>query len=153
MIHICTQIKGANMKNDFITLVVASAIVYSTLPAFAQQQLSNNQPVTKVSTAVETRIQAKMKLDFKKGLIDATQLASLQRDFDGILSKEDSLKSRGQADGMTSGGNSKIVDELSAFEARLDKLAGVSTTAGAEAANGPKVNKNNANLSSVAPTR
>ena len=134
-------------------LVIGAALIASALPAFSQQQLSNNQPVTKVSTAVETRIQAKLKLDYSKGLIDSTQNASLQRDFDAILVKEDDYKSRGKADGMSDKDNGKIVDELAAFEARLDKLAGVSSTAAAESVDGPKVDKNNAGLSTVAPTQ
>ena len=141
------------MKSKALYMVTAVLLGAFPMAANAQQQLSNNQPVTRVSTAVETRIQAKLKLDYKNGLLDSTQLASLQRDFDGILSKEDELKSRGQADGLTSGGASKIVDELTAFEARLDKLAGVHTTAQAENATGPKVDHNNVGLSGLVPTR
>ncbi len=137
------------MNTRNMIAAVALNVVVCVAPSFAQQQLSNNQPVTRVSSAVETRIQAKLKLDFKKGLIDATQLAAMQRDFDAILVHEDNFKSRG----LTSGGSDKIVEQLTAFEARLDKAAGVTTTAEANMVDGPKVNKNNANLSDVAPTR
>jgi hypothetical protein len=140
------------MTINLKTLAISLTIIASGLPAFSQQQLSNNQPVTKVSTAVETRIQAKLKLDYSKGLIDSTQNASLQRDFDAILVKEDNYKSRGASDGMSDKDSGKIVDELAAFEARLDKLAGVSTTAAAASVEGPRVDKNNAGLSNVAPT-
>jgi len=90
-----------------------------------------------------------MNLDFKKGLIDSTQLSAMQRDFDAILVHEDDFKARG----LTSSGAKTISSQLAAFELRLDKAAGVSTTAAAESLSGPRVNKNNEGLSSVAPTR
>ena len=135
-----------NINTAAMALVVNFA--FCSLPGLTQQELSNNQPVTRVSSAIETRIQAKLKLDFKKGLIDATQLSAMQRDFDAILVHEDDFKARG----LTSGGRGTIDKELSAFELRLDKCAGVSTTAEANIVNGPRVDKNNADLSGVAPT-
>ena len=137
------------MKIKTITLILGANMLFCAIPGLSQQELSNNQPVTKLSSAIETRLQAKLKLDYSKGLIDATQLAQMQRDFDAILVHEDDFKSRG----MTSGGRAKIDEQLAQFEARLDKAAGVSTTAQAESVSGPRVDKSNAGLSNVAPTR
>jgi hypothetical protein len=69
------------------------------------------------------RIQQKLKDDFSKGLIDADQNASMQRDFDGIMTREDDLKNRGT--GMNEAGKKDILKQLTAFEARLDKAAGM----------------------------
>jgi hypothetical protein len=137
------------MRNSFASLLFGAALTLSVLPVVAQQEISNNQPVTRVSSAEETRIQGKMNLDFKKGLIDSTQLSAMQRDFDAILVHEDDFKARG----LTSSGAKTISSQLAAFELRLDKAAGVSNTAAAERLSGPRVNKNNEGLSSVAPTR
>ena len=137
------------MKAKIITLCLSMNFAVCALPGWTQQELSNNQPVTRLSSANETRIQAKLKLDFKQGLIDATQLSAMQRDFDAILVHEDDFKARG----LTSGGRAKIDEQLAAFEIRLDKAAGVTTTAEASSVAGPKVDKNNAGLSTVAPTQ
>jgi hypothetical protein len=128
------------------TLFTASLTL---LPGLAQNEVSNNQPLTRSLSANEIRIEAKMKQDFKKGLIDSNQLASFQRDFDGILVKEDSYK----AGGLTDAGKKTIETKLCAFEGRLDTSAGgVSTTSESNRVVGPKADKNNAMLDKIAPT-
>jgi hypothetical protein len=130
-------------------LPVMSTFIFVPSAALSQDELSNNQPLTKKSTEEEARIQAKLKLDFTQGLIDSTQLASMQRDFDAILVKEDDYKARG----MTDKRKKIIADLLQNFEATLDRSAGVHTTEEAKRANGPVFNKNNDGTSNVVPTR
>jgi hypothetical protein len=130
-----------------VTLFAASLPL---LPSVAQNEISNNQPATRNLSENELRIEGKMKADFKKGLIDSNQLASFQRDFDGILVKEDSFKARG----LTDDGRKSIGQSLCDFEARLDKSAGCAkTTAQIEGANGPKADENNAGLDKIEPTK
>ncbi|HEY9760281.1 MAG TPA: hypothetical protein V6C97_34305 [Oculatellaceae cyanobacterium] len=136
-----------NMKSAAQLLLLLSLVMPSA--AFSQDELSNNQPLTKRSTEEEARIQAKLKLDFTQGLIDSSQLAGMQRDFDAILVKEDDYKSRG----MTEKRRKIIADDLRNFEANLDRNAGVHTTEEARKANGPVFNKNNDGTSNVVPTR
>jgi len=130
-----------------ITLFAASL---TTLPSLAQTEISNNQPITRNLSENEIRIEGKMKADFRKGLIDSDQLASFQRDFDGILVKEDSYKSGG----LTNEGRKSVERSLCDFEARLDKSAGgVVTTADTNSVVAPKADENNASLDKIAPTR
>ena len=136
------------MKLNIGKVSLLLIIGLNVLPSGAQEQLSNNQPLTKQSTEEEARIQAKLKLDFTHGLIDSTQLATMQRDFDAILVREDDYKSRG----MTDKRKRIIENQLRAFEANLDRSAGVHTTEQAEQKTGPVVNKNNADMSTVVPT-
>ena len=137
------------MKIELVTLTLGLYLGINSIPGLTQDEISNNQPMSKRSSAQEVRIQAKLKLDFKKGLIDSSQLAELQRDFDAILVHEDELKMR------SSSASSKdtIKVQLQAFEQRLDKAAGVKTTAQAANSTGVKANKNNSDLSDIAPTR
>ena len=136
------------LKPNLVTLGLLVINSLNPLPGFAQEQLSNNQPLTRETTEEEARIQAKLKLDFKQGLIDSTQLATMQRDFDAILVHEDDYKERG----MTDKRKRIIQSQLQAFEAHLDRSAGVHTTKEAEEKTGPVFNKNNVDTSNIAPT-
>jgi len=137
------------MNNAKHFALVSAALALSVLPSFAQNEISNNQPVTRSLSDEEIRIEAKMKLDFKNGLIDSNQLAEMQRDFDGILVKEDSFKARG----LTDDGRKAIAEALCLFENKLDKASGVSTTQEAKEAVGVKADQNNAGLENKEPTK
>jgi hypothetical protein len=141
------KLKEPIMKSSIALAVLTASM--TLMPAFAQNEISNNQPLNRNLSEDEVRIEAKLKLDFKKGLIDANQLAQMQRDFDGILVHEDAEKAKG----LTSDGRASIKKSLCEFECKLDKAAGVVTTQGAENKNGPKADENNAGLSQIAPTR
>jgi len=136
------------MKNRKHLSLALTAFAMSVMPSFAQNEISNNQPVSREMSAEEIRIEAKLKLDFKNGLIDSNQLAQMQRDFDGILVKEDSFKARG----LTDDGRKAIGEALCQFESKLDKAAGVSTTAEAQSTVQVKADQNNAGLENKAPT-
>ena len=113
------------LKKLFLTALVVAAVM-PVAPSFSQSEISNNQPVKGSMNKDAARIQQKLKDDFKNGLIDADQNAQLQRDFDGIMTREDDLKSRGN--GMNASGKKDILKQLTAFEARLDKQAGLNKT-------------------------
>ncbi len=133
---------------SFIVLTVLTAAM-TILPSLAQCEISNNQPVTRNLSADEVRIEGKIKLDYQQGLIDSDQLAQFQRDFDGILVEEDSLKSRG----LEGRGRLATRTALNKFEAKLDSSAGVTTTAQANNKSGPEADANNAGLSKIEPTQ
>jgi len=138
------------MKSSFNFAISALLLASTSLPSLAQSEIANNQPVTRSLSQDEVRIMGKLKEDFRKGLIDSNQLAQMQRDFDGILVKEDSYKSRG----LTDDGKKTIEKALCDFEAKLDHSAGgVSTTAEANSVNGPKADENNARLDKIVPTK
>lgn len=113
------------LKKLFLTALVVSAVM-PVAPSFSQSEITNNQPVKGSMNKDAERIQQKLKDDFKNGLIDSDQNAQLQRDFDGIMTREDDLKSRGN--GMNASGKKDILKQLAAFEARLDKQAGLNKT-------------------------
>jgi len=110
------------LKKLILTAVVVAAVM-PVAPSFSQSELTNNQPVKGTMDKDAARIQQKLKDDFTKGLIDADQNASLQRDFDGIMTREDDLRTRGN--GMNAAGKKDILKQLTAFEVRLDKAAGL----------------------------
>jgi hypothetical protein len=113
-------------KKVSLTMLVLSVLVPNT-PCFAQGEISNNQPVRGSMGKNEARIQAKLKADYKRGLIDADQLAQFQRDFDGILDRENAI----QSDGMNTSGKKDILKDLTAFEARLDNQANLNKSSNA----------------------
>lgn len=113
------------LKKLCLTALVV-AVLMPVAPSFSQSEITNGQPVKGTMDKDAARIQAKLKDDFAKGLIDADQNASLQRDFDGIMTREDDLRNRGN--GMNASGKKDIVKQLTAFEARLDKQAGINKT-------------------------
>lgn len=127
-----------NMKHSQL-LVLAALLSTQAQATFAQNEISNNQPIARAMSDAEIRIQTKLKANYKSGLIDDTQLASFQRDFDGILVKEDNFKMRG----LTSGGQKTIDKALAAFEARLDRASGLRTRTVGNTA-GAKLDKNTA---------
>jgi hypothetical protein len=132
------------------TIAMALLVVAMTaLPSLAETTITNDQPLTRTLSENEIRIEAKMKLDYKKGLIDSYQLTNFNRDLDGILVQEDSLIDRG----LTADGWATIKKALCAFEARLDKSAGAATTAQVKGAIGETADANNAGLSEMEPTR
>lgn len=92
-----------------------------SLPCLAQEEIMNNQPVAGELSGRESKIQAKLKDDYNKGLIDSDQLCIFQRDLDGICVDEDEIRSR--AGGMTDGARKGIIKRLDFFEANLDKAA------------------------------
>jgi hypothetical protein len=106
---------------------LAVSVLMPVAPSFSQSEITNNQPVKGSMDKDAARVQQKLKDDFTKGLIDADQNASLQRDFDGIMTREDDLRSRGN--GMNASGKKDILKQLTAFEARLDKQAGINKPA------------------------
>jgi hypothetical protein len=105
-----------------LSLLALSSVVLSFAPSYAQDDINNNQPVAGRLNKTETRIQAKLTEDFNKGLLNSDQLCQFQRDFDGILDHENELQTGG---GMNASGKKKIETDLAAFEARLDKQAGL----------------------------
>lgn len=105
---------------------IAICLMLST-SARGQNEITNNQPVVGVLNKTETRIQAKITSDYHTGLIDSDQLAQFQRDFDGILDKENEFQS--SRSGMNAQKKQKILDMLAAFEARLDKQAAINAPA------------------------
>lgn len=107
-----------------VNFLALSIVVLSSAPVFAQNEITNNQPVVGHLNKDEARIQEKLTADFNQGLIDESQLTEFQRDFDGILDHESQLQSAG----MNEAGKKKILKDLTAFEARLDKQAGLTKT-------------------------
>jgi hypothetical protein len=107
-------------------LLALSFALVSLAPCLAQDEITNNQPVVGALNKTETRIQSKLTEDFNKGLIDSDQLGQFQRDFDGILDHENVLQTGG---GMNESGKKSILKDLSSFEARLDKQAGINKPA------------------------
>ena len=91
------------------------------LPVMAQSQISSNQPVCGQLHARECNLQSKLKNDYEAGRIDSTELASFQRDLDGIMVKENNYKSRN--DGLTSGGRDHLLGRIDVLEAKLDRHA------------------------------
>jgi hypothetical protein len=113
------------LKKSVLAVQVLLLAALNT-PCFAQSEITNNQPVVGNLNDREKQIQAKMTADFQAGLIDADQLSILQRDFDGICTQEDDLRTRGS--GMTDAGRKMISGKLDSFEVRLDKQANKSGT-------------------------
>jgi hypothetical protein len=103
-----------------LTLAVSSIFVFG-LSAFSQSQISDNQPVKGELHARETEIQAKLKAAYNAGNIDSTELAQFQRDFDGILTRENDFRTR--STGLTDSGKETIAKQLDTFEARLNRHA------------------------------
>jgi hypothetical protein len=134
------------MKN-VITLTILAASM-TLLPCLAQNEIQNNQPLSRWLSADEARIEGKLQLDYKTGLIDATQLAAMQRDFDGILVQEDAWKSRG----LLGLGRARTAKALAEFERRVDESAGVCTTQAAQHKHGPTADENNVGLAHIEPT-
>jgi hypothetical protein len=108
------------VKNKYSMLIASIAILLS-VPGIAQDQINDNQPIVGALHTKEVKIQAKLQADYRAGFIDATELAKLQRDFDGICVEEDKLKTKGE--GMTDAGRALIMTKLDTFEAALDKRA------------------------------
>jgi hypothetical protein len=108
------------LKSKYSILVAAIGILLSA-PGFAQDQIKDNQPIVGALHKKEAKIQAKLQADYRAGLIDSTELAKLQRDFDGICVEEDRLKTKGE--GMTDAGRTLIMAKLDEFEVALDKRA------------------------------
>jgi len=106
-------------------MTVLCALVPS-IPCFAQNEISDNQPVRGALNKKETHIQAKLTEAFNKGYLDSTELAGFQRDFDGILDHENDLASAG----MNESGRKSILKDLATFEARLDKQTGLNAQGG-----------------------
>ena len=111
---------------------VASAVVTALMlgaPAFAQSQIDNNQPVQGDLHGREAGLQSRLTAAFDGGLLDSTELAAMQRDLDGILTRETDFRNR--STGLTSGGHDAIEKSLDIFEACLnrhaDKTANVTT--------------------------
>jgi hypothetical protein len=113
-------------KKLCLTVLALTALMPFT-PSFSQTEIQNKQPAKGAMDKDAVRVQAKLKDDFKKGLIDADQLSQMQRDFDGIMTREDDLRTRGN--GMNASGKKDILKQLTAFEARLDKQAGLNKPA------------------------
>lgn len=90
-----------------------------TVPAFAQSQIDNNQPVQGTLHSREISIQNKLNASYAAGVISSTQLAELQRDLDGILIKED--RQREKAGGQTDSNFDSISKALDGFEGKLDR--------------------------------
>ncbi len=106
------------LKKLCLVASVVSVLAPCT-PSFAQSEINNNQPVRGSMGKDEMRIQDKLKADYNKGLINSDQLADFQRDFDGILDRENAI----QSDGMNKSGRKDILRDLASFESRLDKQA------------------------------
>jgi hypothetical protein len=117
-------------KKLCLTMTVLCALGPS-IPCFAQDEISDNQPVRGALNHRETHIQSKLTEAYNKGLLDSNELAEFQRDFDGILDKENALASAG----MNEAGRNGILKELSAFEARLDKQAKLNGQRGSKPSN------------------
>ncbi|MBK9773348.1 MAG: hypothetical protein IPP57_21450 [Candidatus Obscuribacter sp.] len=98
-----------------------SLVMVLLVPASAQTQIDNNQPVKGVLHTREALLQLKLNGAYRAGLIDSNELAAFQRDFDGILAKEEDYKTR--PSGMTSGGKQDIEKRLYLFEERLARHA------------------------------
>jgi len=98
-------------------LGAALTVTLALAPAMAQSQIDNNQPVQGSLQTREAVLQNKLNVCYDAGNIDSTELASLQRDFDGILVKEERLKSK--AGGLTDSGYSSISSALDLFESKL----------------------------------
>lgn len=113
------------LKKLCLTVLVLSAVV-PFVPSFAQDEITNKQPVVGVLNKTEVRIQAKMTSNYHKGLINDGQLAEFQRDFDGILDQENQLQT---GTGMNASGKKTILKKLADFEARLDKAAALNKPA------------------------
>jgi hypothetical protein len=121
---------------------VASAVVTALMigaPAFAQSQIDNNQPVQGDLHAREASLQAKLTAAFDGGLLDSTELSAMQRDLDGILTRESDFRNR--STGLTSGGHDALEKSLDLFESRLnrhaDKTANVTTSESAAVLGAP----------------
>jgi len=96
---------------SLITTVAMSA------PVFAQSQIDNNQPVQGTLHSREVEIQNKLNASYAAGLISSTELASMQRDLDGILVKEDRKLTK--AGGLDGSNFDSISKDLDVFEARI----------------------------------
>lgn len=107
--------------NKLSAIMPIFAILVLGTPGFAQNQLSNNQPIRGDLHGREAEIQARLKADFKRGLIDATELAAFQRDLDGILVKENDFKSR--STGLTDSGRETLMKKLDVLEGRIVRHA------------------------------
>jgi hypothetical protein len=120
-----------NIRTRVATTVFAALMLGA--PAFAQSQIDNNQPVQGDLHAREASLQTRLTAAFNGGLIDSNELASMQRDLDGILTRETDFRNR--SSGLTSGGYDTIQKSLDLFEARLsrhsDKTDVVNTSSGA----------------------
>ena len=108
------------LKKSCLAALALAAVSFA--PCLAQDEVNNNQPVTGPLNKAEARIQAKLTQDYNKGLINDNQLAQLQRDFDGIFDHENVLQG---GKGMNEAGKKTIQKQLTDFEARLDKQAGM----------------------------
>lgn len=98
-----------------LSLAIVSSIGFVG-PANAQSQIDNNQPVQGTLHSRAADLQNKLNASYKAGFISSTELATMQRDLDGILVKADrkSMKDSNQNtdfDGISA--------EMSNFEKRL----------------------------------
>lgn len=105
-------------KKIFAGFPMLVALVLSA-PCFAQNEITENQPVVGDINTRTKLLQTKLKTNYDAGLIDSDELAKFQRDLDGICVQEDDLKAR--AGGMTGAGRKEILKKLDLFESELDQ--------------------------------
>ncbi len=103
-----------NKRTLGLSLITALA---AAAPVFAQSQIDNNQPVQGTLHSREVEIQNKLNASYAAGLISSTELASMQRDLDGILVREDRKLTK--AGGLNGSNFDSISKDLDAFEARI----------------------------------
>jgi hypothetical protein len=107
-------------KKMFAGLPMLLALVLNA-PCFAQNEITENQPVVGDINSRTKQLQTKLKTNYDAGLIDSDELAKFQRDLDGICVQEDDLKAR--SGGMSSAGRKEILKKLDIFESELDQHA------------------------------
>lgn len=100
-----------------LSLVIASSVGFAG-PATAQSQIDNNQPVQGSLHGRAADLQNRLNASYKAGFISSSELATMQRDLDGILIKADrkSMKDSNQNTDFDG-----VSDEMSNFEKRLVK--------------------------------
>jgi hypothetical protein len=109
------------MSKKILSGLPALLVLMLNVPCFAQNEITENQPVVGDVNSRHAQVQNKLKSDFDQGLIDSDQLSLFQRDLDGIGVQEDELKSKDS--GLTGPGRDAILKKLDQLEARLDKQA------------------------------
>lgn len=104
-------------KRLLLSLALVSSVGFAA-PVTAQSQIDNNQPVQGGLHGRAADLQNRLNASYKAGYISSTELATLQRDLDGILVKSErkSMKDSNQNTDFDG-----ISDEMNNFEKRLVK--------------------------------